>query len=450
MPHQTELDFLSLPLTKNDEDAIIYDGPAKFSKEEHNYTCHCTIRLHKHLNSYISTVTSLPVVDHDEYRSLIKSEYLGILKINGLESHPVLSRSYYKYASGESVEVESFYDNERQLVFFDESSCMTRIDFRIFNFIQDGIPSRKIEHEATKETNPTNSSGINIEIKPSFFIHSDLSHLKRASGFIQTHTVSIEKSDFSCFSLKEAEEYLNIFKYLFSFAAGYWCGPVCAAGISKNGNKSLQILNPPFAAWQKSQTWCYTGNTFQIRYALNRFIQKMLDERWKPILKKCIGLYTKANQTKYGFNSGILLIQAALEALSFDILVNKEKSISARGFRNLPASDKIRLLLSNLSIPLRLPESETSLIELSESLHWDDAPRGFTEIRNSLVHPEHKHLQLITEYALSGAWRLGMWYLELCLLRIFNYNQLVYNRVREGSDDIFVYPPWVKEATIVP
>jgi hypothetical protein len=84
------------------------------------------------------------------------------------------------------------------------------------------------------------------------------------------------------------------------------------------------------------------------------------------------------------------------------------------GFDKLPASDKIRLLLSQFGIPLKIPPQKSSvshntvlsssrptpdpikdLVKLAKSSNWTDGLHAFTEMRNGIVHPEKKNRQKI-------------------------------------------------------
>ena len=58
-----------------------------------------------------------------------------------------------------------------------------------------------------------------------------------------------------------------------------------------------------------------------------------------------------------------------------------------------------------------------------------DAPYFLTEIRNSMVHPDNRHRHLFKGFY-PDAWRLGMWYLELTILRLCGYEGTYANRLK--------------------
>ena len=96
----------------------------------------------------------------------------------------------------------------------------------------------------------------------------------------------------------------------------------------------------------------------------------------------------------------------------------------------------------SLRIPLDIPVEAHNLqcFALSKQIKWLDAPHALTEIRNSLVHPEHKHRGRY-DTAYYEAWNLGLWYLEMSILAICNYTSTYGNRLKQR---------WVGEIEDVP
>jgi len=103
-------------------------------------------------------------------------------------------------------------------------------------------------------------------------------------------------------------------------------------------------------------------------------------------------------------------------------------------------------MLCKIGIPLCVPPELTNLVQLASDRGWLDGPRVLTEIRNGIVHPKKR--QKILEAPPSTrneAWDLGLWYLELALLGIFNYhghyaNRISRNRCRGDTEPV----PWSK------
>jgi hypothetical protein len=152
------------------------------------------------------------------------------------------------------------------------------------------------------------------------------------------------------------------------------------------------------------------------------------DEDWREALNEVLYWYMHSNHSSGGIDAGIILTQAAIERFSYEYAVEDRKLIEAHGFKDLRASDKFRLLFSSLDIPIDIPSSLTEMTRLAKQYTWLDSPHALTEMRNSLVHPEHTRRGQYSD-ALFEAWNLGLWYLELALLRICGYSGSYSNRL---------------------
>jgi hypothetical protein len=150
-----------------------------------------------------------------------------------------------------------------------------------------------------------------------------------------------------------------------------------------------------------------------------------------------------ANFSSRGIDAGIILTQAAIERLSYEYSVKDKRILTVKGFKDLWASDKFRLLFSSVKIPLDIPGEISKLQRLACNMNWLDAPHALTEVRNSLVHPEHKHRgQFGTVY--SEAWNLGLWYLEMGILAICGYSGTYGNRLKQRWVGQVEDVPWKK------
>jgi len=103
---------------------------------------------------------------------------------------------------------------------------------------------------------------------------------------------------------------------------------------------------------------------------------------------------------------GIILSQSAIERLSYEYAVNQKNLLTMNGFKGLWASDKFRILFSSLGIPLDIPNETPELKRIASAGSWIDAPQAITEIRNSIVHPEHKQRGNYKVVVMHEAWNL--------------------------------------------
>jgi hypothetical protein len=158
-------------------------------------------------------------------------------------------------------------------------------------------------------------------------------------------------------------------------------------------------------------------------------------------MRRTLYWYFRSNDSSSGIDGGIILTQAALEFVAWSYLVEFRQALSKDGFEKLYASDRLRLILTALDIPLEIP---ASLEELRRAVSdtWD-GPRAFTEIRNELVHPVAKKGRWkADQLPYFEAWNLGQWYLELALLRLTGFDDVYRDRTQESK--------WIGSVTHLP
>ena len=162
---------------------------------------------------------------------------------------------------------------------------------------------------------------------------------------------------------------------------------------------------------------------------------------WRGALHEVIYWYLNANHSSRGIDAGIILTQAAIERLSYELAVKQKRLLTVNGFKDLWASDKFRLLFSSLGIPIEIPLETPELQRLAKEFNWADAPHALTEIRNSLVHPENKRRGQL-DAAYYEAWELGLWYLEMGVLAICGYSGTYGNRLKKRMVGQTENVPW--------
>ncbi|MFH1068287.1 MAG: hypothetical protein V1794_01590 [Candidatus Glassbacteria bacterium] len=320
-----------------------------------------------------------------------------------------------------------------QLIWGSKNSTTTKyLIFHIFNFMDFVGTSRSVENNGkTKfavEYVDFKSNDWIVELKSLRTTRDNIEKLKARGGYGLTHIGSIRKTDESNFSAKEASTILTAISYFLSFAKGIWCIPVCAVGFDEAGDRIWESWNSPREPWYEPLSWFDKYHTNQLIELFPGFIEKWKNEDWRKTFENVIYWYLNANNSSSGIDAGIILTQAGIERLSFEYAVKCKKLIEKSGFKELRASDKFRLLFSSLDIPIEISNHLESLKKLGKQLSWIDAPHALTEIRNSLVHPEHKQHGKISDHYFD-AWNLGLWYLELSLLRICDYSGSYRNRL---------------------
>jgi hypothetical protein len=327
----------------------------------------------------------------------------------------------------------------------DDSTQMNKIVFHLYNFI-DFFGGRFSTEEHDKTLHRINHVDLicdewKIHLKSLISTSDKIELLRKEGGYQLTHVGGLEKIDSTTFSGEQANECLKAIRYFLSFTKGCWCEPICAVGFDASGNHVWESWASPNESWHEPLSWFDSHNALQLSELFKLFMIRWNNEGWCNALREIIYWYQNANHSSRGIEAGIILTQAAIERLSYEYSVNDKGLLSGKGFKDLRASDKFRLLFSSLKIPLSIPDETTIMKKLAEENNWLDAPHALPEIRNSLVHPEHKKRgQLNTAH--HEAWNLGLWYLEMGVLAICGYQGTYGNRLKQRWKGQVENVPW--------
>ena len=260
-----------------------------------------------------------------------------------------------------------------------------------------------------------------------------------------TQVGRIEKKSGSI-SIEEYNELQNTLRYFLSFSKGSWINPCCSIGENEQEKQIFGILNAPKDEWKSLDSWIDPlQNSLSMSEFFPLFMNKWESERWKDTLEEVIYWFLNANDGSRGTDAGLILAQTALERLSFEYVVHEKKLLLVKGFKDLWASDKFRILFSSLNIPLDIPFELVYLTKEAKSHNWLDAPHALTEIRNSLVHPEHKKHGKFNCHIFHEAHTLSLWYLEVAILAICGFKGKYSNRIKRG---IVENVPYIKKVEI--
>lgn len=172
-----------------------------------------------------------------------------------------------------------------------------------------------------------------------------------------------------------------------------------------------------------------------------RFCHLWKDNNNKDFLTSAIHWYVEINNNAGYIEGSIIMAQTALELIYNWWIIEDKKLILGRDSENISASNKIRLLLSQLNVSASIPESFNYLKELVGKDNVADAPDAIVLIRNAIVHSNHdkrKKLLEIDNDAKYEALKLSIWYIEMALLRILEFDGKYEDRCSKTSR----YVPW--------
>jgi hypothetical protein len=237
-----------------------------------------------------------------------------------------------------------------------------------------------------------------------------------------THHFVLERCDGGLFSSAEAQHILNTFSTFLAFCAEQWISPVLVSGSDDSGTIAMQewgtaIVDPG----QGHSGWLDEFQGIVMPDVFGGFSALMQDADWRKTIRTAVYWYVRSETNHVGPDGAIILVQAALERLAWHILVKIRRAISEHGFSRLNASDQLRLVLNACSIPVSLPNILAELSAAAKNHNLIDGPEAFVAVRNQIVHPV-KRERVKGGRAFFEALQLGKWYLELILLKSFQFN----------------------------
>ena len=253
----------------------------------------------------------------------------------------------------------------------------------------------------------------------------------------------IRQSEGSSFSADSPEiESIRFSLTLFlSFVSGQSVGSALPVGFVDSGEKQFvewgsTNIDPiaQFESWYDFRFPDYLSPLFE------RFVERLSETLWQRTLVTAIRSYATANRLRADFTFGLATAFMALESLTWTILVRREGWLDPDGYGELTAADSLRLLLKWVSVPVEVPHFLATLDSVASSQNMD-GPEVLAWIRNRIVHPDKKD-QL--DYGpVRDAWKLSLWYLELLLLRLFDYEGPYKSRVDSPQQlDESRFIPW--------
>jgi len=176
-------------------------------------------------------------------------------------------------------------------------------------------------------------------------------------------------------------------------------------------------------------------------YGWTKFFALWKDEDDRDFLTSMIHWYVESNGHS-GFTEGsIIMAQTALELAYNWLLIEKEKYMVGNDAQNISASNKLRLLLSHLRVKPTFPAKLTHLSKMEGKLL--DCPEAITVVRNAIIHSheqKRKDLRKIEDVTKAQALYVAIWYIELVMLKVLEYDGLYRNRVANDSSELELVP----------
>lgn len=134
------------------------------------------------------------------------------------------------------------------------------------------------------------------------------------------------------------------------------------------------------------------------------------DETREPALQTAFHWLIESEQCAGGVEGAIILQQSALECLAWLEIVLIRKLCSESGFKALPASDKIRWLLSINNISVEIPSKSLAIKAYAKAFNLSNLVEVLVDVRNALVHAEPKKVERLFSRNNGDEERGDLWY----------------------------------------
>lgn len=302
-----------------------------------------------------------------------------------------------------------------------------------------------------------------------------LEEISISGGYAITSSIKIEHSlkDENSMSMSDVDNINKALYFFLSFAVGRYTPIVLPIGYNSLGLEVWREWNDwLIPQWEKTTSWfSATKNCESLTQAFPGFMKIWSEPNsiWREPIKHSIFWYVESGRTSVDPTGKIIWVQSALELLSWTYFVTTGKK-SKTSFNNLGgACEKIRAFLDELEIPTSFSNMSVNLDYITEfiehnKLGWQEATgkqqrnledylylKAFIEVRNEIVHPRNRYESVSqpsdsSDYDRSfwlrvEALNLGLWYLEMSLLRLFEYKGSYVSRLQNHEiKDV----PWVE------
>ena len=424
--------------------SLIQNLPCSFTLGEEVFNCQAEIVLDPDCS--VDIKTEIPLDLYGYFSFITSMSGIKFILLDGKEISVFVSQ--VSPSSSGNV-IITFSPNEEPVPLSgNDETRLSKVIFHLFSFKDRKGTSCKV----IRSGNSAHALGITelASTKWKIELHeiekTDKSDSRNKRNPALSHVCWLSRADGSEFDGKTARQMMLDLRLFFSFSQGAFCPPVMPVGYDTNEKRVWALGLSPHHP-DSSMSWFDPHHSEQLALLFPNFMSRLEDERWRETFHTVIYWYARSNNTSgSGIDTGIILTQIAIERLAYEYSLDSQMRDGPNTFSELKyASDKLRYLFSHLDIPQEIPHNFIKIRELAAQEGFIDAPHFFTVLRNSMVHPDNKRRNLFTGFY-PDAWRLGMWYLELALLRLCNYDGTYANRLTDEHwvgevEDL----PWTKK-----
>lgn len=394
------------------------------------------------------------ILDPSQYKSFSRSQGMYQIIINSLGfGEGLITKTIF----GSDFE-GSFINGtlSQQAVLGDKSIAVEKIIFSIPNFRNlYGLPIKK-----TTSKNFSTSSRLRLE-NGNYIISIDKcsdykkrqESLEEKGGYIILYYGELTSKK-GPLKLEESKEVFHCLDTFLTLINGRRTSAMFLQGIYSGEVIWCDYTNYFVDPYKFVQSWQQRNSIRGLNELWQNFSSLWKGTEDKNFLTSTINWYVEANGNRGLSEGSIIMAQTALELLYNWWIIEHKKLIVGKDSENINASNKIRLLLSQLNITHSVPDAFKQLQQfIVESKDIIDAPDAVVQIRNAIVHSQEdkrKKLSAIHYKAKYEALQLCIWYIEMTLLCILNFDDIYFNRC---SKEIYASKaeelvPWTKKKIV--
>lgn len=271
--------------------------------------------------------------------------------------------------------------------------------------------------------------------------------LENNGGYLLMYSGELTKNN-NQISINEANDYLHSLSNFISFLNGRRTSAIFREGSHEKDIKWIDYTDYYVDPYKKATSWSPKNFIIDFDSIWKKYRNLWKDENDRDFINTAIHWYIEANNNAGRAEGSLILSQTALELIYNWWIIENKKMMVGKDTESINASNKIRLLLSQLNINFLVPDKFQSLQNfIKDEKQINDAPDVIVQIRNSIVHSQiekRKKLAKIDSKVIYEALQLSIWYIELALLRILDYNDRYINRTSKEfiESKTVEYVPW--------
>jgi|AntRauTorckE5430_2_1112549.scaffolds.fasta_scaffold09649_2 hypothetical protein len=326
----------------------------------------------------------------------------------------------------------------------DNSISVERVKFSIPNMKLFFGKYLKTKNELSSNKLTFKADRYTIVIDKTTNAAENFKKLKKIGGYYNTYAGILTKKD-GTITLEEVQDILYCFNNFISILNGRRVSTLFLKG-EKNGNEIwTDFTIYSVESYKDVENWTYSHPEVNYTILFNRFYDLWKNGDDRNFLEALTGWYLEVNNGFLNIEASIVKGQIALELLYNWLLVEKNELQQEK-----LAVGKIRALLTHLKVDSSAPTNFKSLQEyIKDNRDITDAPDSIVRIRNAIVHSQLKKRQKISALATNvklEALHLTIWYIELAIMFILEYDGLYINRCKAvgWANDMKELVPWSK------